>query len=181
MTSGPPIEGTRLVLRDVQLADVPRGYLTWMNDSDTMQYLESRFMPHSEEDLISYVSAMQLDPAVRLLAVVRREDGRHIGNVKVGPIHEHHRRADIGILIGEPDCRGKGLGTEAISLLSDWAFAELGLEKLTAGAYETNIGSIRAFQRAGFHIEATRARHYVCGDEMVDAVLLARFRPQEHV
>lgn len=62
-------------------------------------------------------------------------------------------------------------------MVADWAFAELGLYKLTAGAYANNIGSIRAFIRAGFEIEAVRRRHYRSGEEMVDGVLLAMFSP----
>lgn len=178
MTVGPPLEGERLILRDLEPADAAGRYLHWMGDPDVMQYLESRFTTHTHDGLLAYVRAARRDSAVRLFAIVRREDGRHIGNLKLGPIDQQHGRADIGILIGERDCWGQGYGTEAVAIVSDWAFNTFALRKLTAGAYSSNVGSIRAFQRAGFHIEATRIEHYVSGDEVVDAVLMARFHPR---
>jgi ribosomal-protein-alanine N-acetyltransferase len=177
VTVGPPLEGERLILRDLEPADAGGRYLEWMGDPEVMKYLESRFTAYAHDDLLAYIQAARQDPAVRLLGIVRREDGRHIGNLKLGPIDHQHGRADIGILIGERDCWGKGYGTEAVATVSAWAFTALALRKLTAGAYSSNVGSIRAFQRAGFHVEATRSQHYVSGDQIVDAVLLARFRP----
>jgi diamine N-acetyltransferase len=37
-----------------------------------------------------------------------------------------NRSASFGILIGEPDCRGKGYGTETTRLMLDCAFTDLG-------------------------------------------------------
>ena len=43
-------------------------------------------------------------------------DGRHIGNIKIGPVHSYHRRARIGLLIGEKEFWNRGYATEAIKL-----------------------------------------------------------------
>ncbi len=175
---GPPIEGQRLVLRDMVASDASGAYLGWMNDSGVTRFLESRFASYSERDLVSYITAMRSHADIRFLAILVRDTQRHIGNVKLGPIERPHGRADIGILIGQRECWGRGYASEAVSMVADWAFAELALSKLTAGAYANNVGSIRAFVRAGFEIEAIRQRHYRCGDELVDGVLLSMFAPE---
>jgi RimJ/RimL family protein N-acetyltransferase len=50
----------------------------------------------------------------------------------------------------------------------------LGIRKLTAGCYASNIGSAKAFLRAGFHIEARRPAHFILDGRPEDLVLLAR-------
>lgn len=147
------LNGNRIYLREVRLADVNDAYYRWMNDPEATAFLESRFFPNSLESLREYVAARQQDRDNVFLAIIAKDQERHIGNIKLGPIQWIHRNADIGILIGEKDCWGKGYAREAIQLVSAFAFQALNLHKLTAGAYESNVGSIKAFERAGFVIE----------------------------
>jgi RimJ/RimL family protein N-acetyltransferase len=148
-----------------------------MNDPEVTRFLESRFASHTPGSLRRFISDAELAADVYLFAIELLDGRRHIGNIKLGPVERHHGRADIGLLIGAKDCWGRGYATEAIETVTGWAFAELGLRKVTAGAYAPNEGSIRAFERAGYHIECVRRDHYVDTHTTVDAVLLARFAP----
>ena len=56
----------------------------------------------------------------------------------------------LGIIIGERDCWGKGLATEAISLVTEYAFEFLNLNRVGAGCYEGNTASLKTFEKAGF-------------------------------
>lgn len=67
-------------------------------------------------------------------------------------------RERLGLLIGERGAWGRGHGSEAIRLASDYAFRELGVRKLTAGCYADNVGSATAFRRAGWREEGRRPR-----------------------
>ncbi len=172
------LEGERLYLREVRLSDVDGPYVHWMNAPEVMQFLESRFASHSREELQEYVTRVLDDPAYVFLAIVLTEGDRHIGNIKLGPMNQVHQSADVGVLIGEKDCWGKGYATEAIRLVSQYAFHDLGLYRLTAGCYAPNQGSARAFQKAGFVIEGVRKNHYVYGGMRVDEILMALTRQQ---
>jgi len=169
------LDGPRLQLRPLRESDAGPAYLAWMHDRDVVRHLEARFHEHTLAGLRDYVRAQLANPDVRFFAICLKPDGRHIGNIKLGPIDRPHRRADIGILLGDKDCWGRGLASEAITLLSEHAFGALGLRKLTAGAYATNVGSIRAFEKAGFAIEARLRAHYASDAGLVDAVLMCRF------
>ena len=111
---------------------------------------------------------------VLFLAIVYREGNRHIGNIKLGPISWKHKNAEIGIIIGEKDCWGKGYARQAIELLSEYAFSKLKLHKLTAGCYANNIGSVKAFEKAGFVQEGRKISQYLCEGKYVDGVLLGK-------
>ena len=54
---------------------------------------------------------------------------------------------------------GKGYGTRSICLLSDYAFNVLGLESLNAGCYSENIGSYKAFTKAGWEVTGKLKSH----------------------
>jgi len=172
------IEGERIYLREVRPSDVNENYYSWMNDPEVTRYLESRFYPNSMEGLHEYVASKLGDRDNVFLAIVLKEGDRHIGNIKLGPINWIHRLADVGILIGEKACWGKGYATEAIRLVANYAFRMLNLHKLTAGCYELNQGSAKAFQKAGFVIDGVRKQHHYCDAAYIDAVLLGMLKPK---
>lgn len=172
------IEAERLYLREVRPDDVNGRYYAWMNDPDVTRFLESRFYPNSMESLRTYVTERLADHTSVFLAIVLKDGDRHIGNIKIGPINWIHRHADIGLLIGEKDTWGKGFATEAIVAVTNYGFRNLNLHKLTAGCYDTNDGSARAFLKAGFVEEGRRAQYFFSDGHYVDMVLLGRVRDE---
>lgn len=141
--------GSTVELRPLEPGDVTSAYLGWMNDPLVTRHLESRG-PFDLDDLRSWVEEQSARTDVVLCGIVRLEDGRHIGNIKLGPVRSGNASASIGVLIGDRGCWGRGHATEAIQLLAEHAFSVMGLAELTAGAHEDNAASVRAFQRAGF-------------------------------
>jgi len=105
-------------------------------------------------------------------AVYQRETMRLIGLVDLRTIDYRTRTAELGILIGEQDCWGKGYGTEALYLLLDYAFSVLGLHNVMLATVGYNERALRAYRRVGF-CEIGRRRE-VCrvGAKWYDAVLM---------
>jgi len=164
------IEGQRLILRSVLESDVTENYIQWLNDSDTNQYLESRFLTHTKESVKEFVKRIDQQSDTVFLAIVFKNDNTHIGNIKLGPIHEIHNFADIGILIGEKKYWGQGYATEAIKMLTQYAFNTLGLHKLTAGFYSNNMTSGNAFFKNGFIQEGCLKKHYYYKGAYIDGI-----------
>ena len=160
-------KGSLVALRPLRPEDVDDSYVAWMNDPDVTRYLESRFVTHTAKDLRDYVEQQNARADTLFLAIVRVSDGRHVGNVKIGPLDPHHGTADLGLLIGDPDSRGQGLGTETIRLAAEVAFAELGARKLNAGCYSDNVASANAFKRAGWRTEGLRPSQFLLDDGQV--------------
>jgi RimJ/RimL family protein N-acetyltransferase len=155
--------------------DVSEEYVAWLNDSTVNRYLESRFVHHTLESTRRFVrDVVQSEDSV-LFGIRYVPDARHVGNIKLGPIDRHHRRAEIGLLIGDRTLWGRGIAACAIELATRYAFESLGLVKVTAGCYASNVGSRRAFEKAGFVVEAVRRRHFLMDGAFEDALLLARW------
>jgi RimJ/RimL family protein N-acetyltransferase len=160
----------------LQPNDVSSSYVSWLNNSVINCYLESRFSTHTIESTRTFVEKCLIDPTTLLLGIISLKFGhKHIGNIKLSPIDQYHKRGEVGILIGETEVWGKGIASQAISMLIEIAKKELDLRKLTAGCYARNLGSQKAFLKAGFHVECQRKDHVLLNGQPEDVFLMAYF------
>jgi len=147
-------------------------YRAWMVNPVVNQYLETRFIQPTIQSLREYISAMRESSHSYLFGIFLGTNGPHVGNIKLGPLSSVHASAAIGLLLGERDAWGKGIASEAIGVISEWALGNLGLEKLNAGSYSQNAGSVRAFEKNGFRIEGVQRRQVRLPDGTRDDVIL---------
>ncbi len=166
------IETTRLVLACLREDHVTQVYLSWMEDPEVNRYLETRFTRSSLESLRSYVAGIRSSSHSYLFGIFVGGTGTHVGNIKLGPVSEQHGSASIGLVLGDRNAWGKGYASEAITAVADWAFGSLALDKLTAGSYQRNGGSIRAFQKSGFLVEGVQRSQVRLADGDRDDVVL---------
>jgi len=167
------IKGNRVYLRQVELSDVNQVYVSWLNDPEVNKYLETRFDVQTMESVHNYVEKMAVNKDELFFAICLKENDKHIGNIKLGPINYEHKFGEVSLFIGVKDQWGKGYATESISILSHYALDELKLHKLTAGCYANNIGSVKAFKKAGFIEEGIWKNQYLCNGEYVDRICFA--------
>jgi RimJ/RimL family protein N-acetyltransferase len=166
------IDGDRLYLRNVRASDATPRYVAWLADPDVNRYLETRFQQHSKADIVRYIEAMAAAPDAAFLAIIRRADDLHVGNLRLGEIDPYHRTATVALLIGEKAAWGHGYGSEAIALASRYAFDTLGLRKLTARCYANNTASLKAFLKAGWTREGVQQQQFVSDGQLVDGIWL---------
>jgi len=151
--------GSPVRLRPLTEADFTDRYLAWFRDPEVTRFLEARNI--SREDAVDHLRRGREGDRWRLYAICEAGDGRHVGNLKVGPIDRRHGVSDLVTVIGERDVQGRGYGRAAISLGIDIAFREMGLRKLSASIDSRNEASLRAYLAAGFAKEATLRDHFV--------------------
>jgi RimJ/RimL family protein N-acetyltransferase len=168
------ITGQNIYLRLVEPTDATNKYLSWLKDKEVNQFLETRFQKWTVQKIKNYIKTINKNPGNIFLAIIKKDNQKHIGNVKIGPIDKNHKSAEISLIIGDKSCWGKGFGSETINLICNFAFCKLRLHKLTSGAYANNPGSIKAFLKCGFAIEGVRKKQYKYKKSYVDAVLLGK-------
>ena len=174
----PFLAGERIYLRALEESDVSGPYLDWLNDYEVTRYLETGSFPTTEDALQKYVRTIQTPNNV-MLAIIEKESGAHVGNIKLGSIQGTHRRADVGILIGDKRAWGKGYGHEATELMLEYGFRRLNLHKITLGVYADHEGAVKSYQKLGFAIEGTLREHLfrdgTFHDEYVMGILRADY------
>jgi RimJ/RimL family protein N-acetyltransferase len=151
---------------------VSDAYVGWLADPEVGRYLETRFRPQPRADVEAFVAAMRNSERDLLLGISANALGRHVGNIRLGPIDRNHGFAEIGIMVGDREAWGRGVATAAIARIADIARHELGLRKLSAGCYAANAGSRRAFEKAGFAVEGVRRAHALLDGKPEDTILL---------
>ena len=164
------ITGERISLHRLTEEDVTQEYVDWMNDIEVVRYTESRFYQHTRESTLSFVRSVT-NEFNYAFAIVDNDTKQHLGNIKIGNINPYHKNADVGLIIGRKEFWGKGIATEAIRLCVGFAFRELKLHRLWAGVYASNIGSAKAFERAGFSLESTRREAVLLDGEWQDCFI----------
>ncbi|MDD5501950.1 MAG: GNAT family N-acetyltransferase [Candidatus Thermoplasmatota archaeon] len=146
----PGRQGTPFSLRPLTLDDVDDRYVGWLNDPEVAQYTSQANITHTLKSLTNFTKSQLDNPNVYFWAIV--VDGVHIGNIKLF-YNMAENRGDIGLIIGEKDFWGKGYGTEAVKLVTDYAFNTLKLPKVIAGSRPGNIGTQRIFEKNGYTVE----------------------------
>lgn len=173
-----PINGEDIFLRTLKATDVTPSYLGWLSDPLINSYLEARFSPPlTVRSLKEFIECSNECANTLMMGIFIKESNRHVGNIKLGSIDWNHRVGDVGFLLGDREQWGKGYATQAIILLSDYAFRQLGLAKLTAGCYAENGASRRALLNANFVEEGRRISQWVWQGCRQDGILMGLVNP----
>lgn len=159
------LTGTEIYLSALDPTQVSEAYVSWFNDPATFRFLGSKF-PQTATSVRDYVASVKAPNFVS--RIMRTSDDRHIGNIAMYNFHPIHRRMELGIVIGDASCRGRGVGREACRLAITHVFEHLNLHKVTAGAVADNVSMARVFLSLGFTIEGTLREHYFLGDRYRD-------------
>ena len=157
-----------MTLRQINLEDCTTSYVDWLRDPEVNQYLETRWKDQTIESIREFVSAQRDSDNNLLLAITLSDDGRHIGNIKLGPINKYHRHGDVSYFIGDKSMWNKGIATKAINLVCGYGIEQLHLHRIEAGAYAGAVGSWRALEKNGFVREAIFRKQVVSGDDYMD-------------
>lgn len=118
---------------------------TW-DDSDTVA-------PYSHHMLRQYAEQYDADPfscgQLRLVAVLEDTPDRIVGILDIYEISALHSTAWFGIYV-LPDMRRQGHALKLLSLSCQYAANRLRLNKMGARILDSNVASIRLFEKAGF-------------------------------
>ena len=153
------INGSRLYLKELTIKDISEKYILWLNDPEVNQFLESRFSKHTLENVQKFVEGARQSESTILLGIFVKDKMKHIGNIKIDQINIYHQHMSVGLMIGDKSEWGNGYATESIRMITKFAFEKLNISKISAGCYESNIGSKAAFEKSGYQVEGLLRSH----------------------
>ena len=149
------IETSRFHLRELTVDDASDRYLGWFADPDAAKYISAAAQTHQLGELRDFIRARAGRRDVLFLGIFDRPSGLHVGNIKYEPVDEAAGYAVMGMLIGEPDFRSRGVAREVLDATGAWLRDHRNIHEIVLGVHEDNLAAIRAYQRAGFRIEST--------------------------
>lgn len=117
--------------------------------------------PNEADDIARWIGA---ENAVHFLPSL---DDEPIGHAWLFRIDRSAGRAELGYWIA-PEHQGEGYGTEAAERVVEYAFEDLGCNRVIARVYEGNEASARILEGLGFRQEGTLREHGFAGGEYLD-------------
>jgi len=169
------LAGQRLTLREFQYTDedalhaivsdpVVTAYVQWGPDQ-----------PADTRAFLAKAIAQADAPEVRMgyhLAMVEGDD-QVAGSVALDIENATHGRATVGFVVA-PARWGLGYATEALGLMLDFGFGQLGLHRISAHCHPDTRACARVPENAGTHPEGTLRGYTRVRGEWVDSRLYAR-------
>lgn len=143
------IRGQKVGLGPLEPSLVPQ-LTRWINNFETSRTIGVAPRPMTRAQEEQWVSRMTTDPSKVIFVIYDLKDTAPVGSVNLFDISEQHRSCELGIGIMEPSRRGKGLGTEAVQLMTDYAIHALDMHNVQLCTIGYNWAGQRAYAKAGF-------------------------------
>jgi RimJ/RimL family protein N-acetyltransferase len=166
------MESARLRLRPFSLEDIQVNYVAWLNDPEIVRFSNQRFLKHTASSCRHSLDSFT-NTANRFLAIEDKFTQELLGTLTMY-INLHHQTADVGILIGNKNHWGKGVGYEAFSLAVE-TLMKAHMRKITAGTMATNVGMVKVMKKCGMTLEATRTAQEMLEGQAVDLLYFSKF------
>jgi len=173
------LHGNEIYLKTLQINDITDDYINWINDKEVNHCLESRSVIHTRDTVQRHVKLFEESEDKLLFGIFLKDKKFHIGDISFSDINTEHGYGVIGIAIGRKEYMGNGYGKEAVRLLVDYGFNELGLRIIEATIYSNNLASQALFKKCGFKPEAVLKNHLKIGDcNYVDQIIVSLTNPK---
>jgi len=170
-----PLALSRGSLRPWRRGDEP-SLVRYANNRNIWRNLRDRFPhPYTAADADAWITKAEAEAPVTSHAIV--VDGETVGGVGVDLGTDVRRRsAEIGYWLGEPFW-GRGIATEVLRAVTDYALKTFDVIRLEAGVFSWNPASARVLEKAGYTLEGRMRRGVVKGDRVGDRLIYGLLRP----
>lgn len=143
-------------------------YHIWRNVRDAFPH------PYTSDDAFHWINMCESEKIPTVFAI--EVEGEAVGCVGIVLQKDIFcKNAEIGYWLGEPFW-GKGIITEAVLEVTDYAFRTFALHRLYAGVMAHNPASMKVLEKAGFHLEAILKKSIYKENTFIDEHLYVRLR-----
>lgn len=126
----------------------------------------------TEEEVLSFFTRC-VEEDDRYLFLLTAPDGRIIGESVLNEIDFGLRCANFRIAIYHAAERGKGIGSWAVAVTRDFAFAQLKLHRLSLDVFSFNPRAESVYRKAGFQREGVLRDAAIDGGRYADDILMS--------
>jgi RimJ/RimL family protein N-acetyltransferase len=152
--SFPKLSGKLVNLRELSINDATT--MVSLMSYDISKYLYDVPYPYTIEDALKFIKSscddFRLHKAITF-AIDYKNNSQSIhllvGTIGIKDIDYITKKANIGYWIGK-QYQGKGIATECVKLVVNYAFDVLELEEISAYVFPENKSSIRVLEKNGF-------------------------------
>jgi RimJ/RimL family protein N-acetyltransferase len=165
------LEGERIELRRHVRANYGL-YARWYGDPEIWHLTSWASSPLDRQAVEKLFQDRELSPVDDSFAIHARDD-EPVGVISLMNISDTNESAELSVIVGHPDDRHQGYGTEAIKLLLGYAFEELKLNRVGLSAFDFNGEALVAYEKLGFVVEGRYRQAIKRYSGFHDAILMS--------
>ena len=169
------ISGMLVTLGPILPTDFPNLFM-WADDLEAAA-LNEHYRPAVWRNQDEFWMNIGNDSSKIYFAIRKRQDVNIIGYVQIWSIDPVHRSAIMGIRIGDAVNRGKGFGSDALSLAIDYCWKHLNISRISLMVFENNQRAIKLYAAHGFEEEGRLRKAVYIGGKWLDVVLMGLMHP----
>jgi RimJ/RimL family protein N-acetyltransferase len=163
------LQGKQLYLATLERKDCKKLYedyeYDFINPSEPL-YIDS---VEKSDEWFDEIQKLQSKENVRVGIFLN--DGTVIGDVALQNLDHKNRSCSIGMGIAKIENRNKGFGKQAVKLILDYGFKNLGMERITANTLEINISAKKSLEKSGFTLEGRERKAVYFGSKRYDRLI----------
>jgi RimJ/RimL family protein N-acetyltransferase len=146
------LKGKKVVLDKVTKKHLPL-FVKWLNDKEVIRFLENISGSTLKKEIKWFENAKKSKKDITFgIYALDNKKKVFIGSTSLRNIDTKHRKAVWGILIGDKNYWGKGIGTETTRLMLEFGFKKLKLNSISLSVDTNNKAGQKAYKRAGFKV-----------------------------
>ena len=165
------VKGKITTLRAIEEDDLDK-FHAWGNDPDLWHLLGGWHFPTSRASAKAWHENQRSDQSNVRLAIATADHGV-VGLANLLDIDWKNRHAFHGMMLGDPDVRGQGIGLDTVNAIMRYAFDELGLERLDGSMIEFNQASVALYcGKCGWREEGRQRKWYFRAGRYWDRIMV---------
>ncbi|PJA47102.1 N-acetyltransferase [Candidatus Uhrbacteria bacterium CG_4_9_14_3_um_filter_36_7] len=146
----------------------------WMNNPKVNKFIGDRLGSKTTlKEQTVWFSNYQKDKTKKFFTICDQK--KPIGFMGLKNISKENRNAELFILIGEDNYRGKGIGKIAMQWLLNYGFQKCKLHKINLGVIKDNIPAVKLYKSLGFKIEGVMKDEVCSNGRYYDFLSMAIF------
>lgn len=144
------LKGKNIYLRALEPLDLD--FLYELENNPEIWEISGTVTPYSKQVLRHYLENAHRDiyDVKQLRLCICDNSNTLLGLIDLFDFDPKNKHAGVGIVVLQGEDRNKGVGSEAISLLTNYAFETLMLRQLYANVTADNEASLHLFKKLGF-------------------------------
>ena len=144
------LKGEQIYLRALEPKDLD--FLYDLENNPEIWEISGTTAPYSKHVLQLYLENAHKDiyEVKQLRLCICNLEGTVMGLIDLFDFDPKNLRVGMGIIVSRKGDRNKGVGAEAIEILTNYAFLVLGMRQVYVNVMEENAPSIHLFSKLGF-------------------------------
>ena len=156
------VKSKRIILKPFNSIIPSQKYLRWLRDEEISRYIiKSKY--NSIDEIKKFLISMNSYNNY-FFKIIIIKNSEHVGNIRIGPINFKNLSSKFGIMIGNRNYHGIGIGKEATKLAEKFIFSFLNLKKMEFECITENIAAMNMYRSLNFNEKKIKRKLIINGN-----------------